>query len=186
LRLVAAAWVLLVLVAGCRPEPEGMPGRPLLAIPGREGAQGRERNDDYDEDNPCTAALPYAEDAAGETDLEVALLMGVIKQESNFNPEAESRTGAQGLMQVLPSGGEHFDCGELYDSEENVLCGARILARYIQRMGGDVYYGVAAYHLGPGNIKRYMQKKEPVPNGGYVKRVLNYRDRFRKAGCAGL
>lgn len=141
---------------------------------------------DYNGGSGCEAFVGLAEDAADDTGLDLALIMGVIRVESNFRAEAESRVGAQGLMQVMPATGRHFDCGELYDPEENVACGARVLARYIKTCRGDVTYGLAAYNTGLSRARAWQKKGRTPKNKGYVRKVQDARRRFARRGCDGF
>ena len=162
----------MMAMAACRPEP------------------GYRDTDWQDETGPgaseCERWLGCAEDAASSNDLEVALIMGVMRVESGFREDAESHAGALGLMQVMPATGEHFGCDDLSDGESNVRCGARVLADYLQRLDGDVEYGLAAYNAGIANAQRWKRAGEPPANVQYVRRVLQFRDRFEREGCAGL
>lgn len=68
------------------------------------------------------------------------LVLAVIAVESGFNPNAESRAGAQGLMQVVPRFHEgeleeHGGRGAVFDPTVNIVVGTRILEQYIRRMG---------------------------------------------------
>lgn len=139
---------------------------------------------DYNGGSGCEAFVGMAEDAAADTGLDLALLMGVIRVESNFKVEAESRVGAQGLMQIMPGTGRHFDCGELFDPEENVACGARVLANYIEACRGDVTYGLAAYNTGLSRARAWQKKGRTPKNKGYVRKVQAARSRFSRRGCA--
>ena len=141
---------------------------------------------DYDGGSGCGAYVGLAEDAADETGLDLALIMGVMRVESNFRAEAESGAGAQGLMQVMPGTGRHFDCGELFDPGENIICGARVLAKYIKTCRGDITYGVAAYNTGLKRARAWQKKGRTPANKGYVRKVLDARRRFARHGCGGF
>jgi soluble lytic murein transglycosylase-like protein len=112
-----------------------------------------------------------------------ALVVGVIRVESRFKVDALSRAGATGLMQVMPSTGKWFKCGDLRKPNDNLDCGVRILKRYLKRYGGSITYGVSAYHAGPKWSDR-AQKKGVLPkNFSYVEKVLHARARFLRQGC---
>jgi soluble lytic murein transglycosylase-like protein len=134
----------------------------------------------------CEAYLGYVEDQADVTGLDVSLLVGVMRAESNFNPEAVSSVGARGLMQVMPGTGDHFDCGDLFDPAENIACGARVLSNYIGRVGGDVDYGLAAYNSGLGPALKAKKAGRTPRNIGYVRKVRAFQKRFHQGGCARL
>lgn len=83
-------------------------------------------------------------EAADAYNLPAKLIATVIKQESGFNPKAESSAGAQGLMQIMPL----HNLGNPFNARANVMFGARLLANYIEQMG-SVRLGLAAYNGGP-------------------------------------
>jgi soluble lytic murein transglycosylase-like protein len=134
----------------------------------------------------CERWVGHAEDAADATGLDVALIMGVMRVESSFREDAESGAGAVGLMQVMPSTGEHYGCDDLSDGESNVRCGARVLADYVRRVDGDVEYGLAAYNAGLANAQRWKRAGKRPANIDYVRHVLRYREQFADGGCAAL
>jgi len=78
--------------------------------------------------------------ASERTGVDPLLVLAVIAVESSFNPNAESRAGAQGLMQVVPRYHEdeleeHGGRGAVFDPTINIAVGTRILEQYILRMG---------------------------------------------------
>ncbi|MDR3559993.1 MAG: lytic transglycosylase domain-containing protein [Negativicutes bacterium] len=98
------------------------------------------------------------------------LVASVIQAESSFRPRAVSRTGAMGLMQVMPGtwrqiadelqlcGGRHDgDCTPecYFDPELNIRVGTAYLGKLTQTFGGDLTLALAAYNAGPGAVKRY-------------------------------
>lgn len=166
------AGVALVALLGCRPEP---------------GYRDTDWTGDTEPaESACERWVGYAEDAAGATGLDVALIMGVMRVESGFREDAESSVGAQGLMQVMPSTGDHFGCDDLSDGESNVICGARVLADYVRRVDGDLEYGLAAYNAGLVNAQRWKKAGARPANLDYVRRVLMYSDRYAHGGCPSM
>ena len=71
----------------------------------------------------CKKLQPLVAKKATEYGVDRALVNGIIRVESRFNPEAVSRVGASGLMQVMPSTAKGLRCGDLFDPEENIDCG---------------------------------------------------------------
>jgi soluble lytic murein transglycosylase-like protein len=163
---------LVVAALGCRPDP------------GYRDADWQDEREPQQE--ACDRYVGYAEDAADATGLPVALIMGVMRVESGYREDAESHAGAVGLMQIMPGTGDHFGCDDLYDAEVNVACGARVLADYTARVGGDVQYGLAAYNAGLANAKRWKKAGAPPANLDYVRRVLLFTDLYEKGGCAAM
>jgi len=119
--------------------------------------------------------------------LEPALLAAVIYQESKFDPDARSRSGAIGLMQLTPdtaqgialrTGGSRFELSDLYDPELNVRYGSWYLRHLLDRYDDDLRKALAAYNGGQGNVDRGVIFDE---TRAYVRKVLEIRDIYRSA-----
>ncbi len=132
----------------------------------------------------CEKYRDMIEVIAARHGLETELVMGVVKVESNFNPECRSRVGATGLMQVMPRTGSHMECDDdLEDPQANVECGCRVLKKYLALYNGNVIYGLAAYNSGPGNANPSAKESKTPFNFGYVEKVLRWRNVFVRYGC---
>ena len=92
--------------------------------------------------------------AAAETGLDRELILAVILQESSGRPDAESRTGARGLMQLMPGTAAELGVEDPFDPVENIRGGARYLARLKERFGDDLELVLAGYNAGPGRVER--------------------------------
>jgi hypothetical protein len=90
--------------------------------------------------------------AAHEQGLDPALVKAVIKCESGFNPHAQSRRGAQGLMQIIPSTQAMLGVNDPFDPQENVTGGTRYLAMLQQMFSRDLRLALAAYNAGPQRV----------------------------------
>lgn len=120
-----------------------------------------------------------------------SLVFAIAREESRFDPRAESWANACGLMQILPSTGQglakddglrgRITCRRLFDPKINVRLGTRYLADLRSRYGGHLGLAVAAYNAGPGNLEKWPRDVpfdlwvEQIPFGQtrhYVKRVL--------------
>jgi soluble lytic murein transglycosylase-like protein len=103
-----------------------------------------------------------------------ALVRAVIRQESAFDPQAKSRAGAIGLMQLMPANAAKlgFTEAELWEPAKNVLAGTRFLAVLLKHYDGDLISALVAYNAHP------MKLGAPIPRNGetpdYVARVLRY------------
>jgi soluble lytic murein transglycosylase len=129
--------------------------------------------------------------------LNAALLAAVIEEESKFNADARSRTGALGLMQLQPqtargialrTGGARFVVSDLYNPEINVRYGAWYL-RHLLNKYGDERTALAAYNAGQQNVDRWRAKSEPVQfpeTRAYVSRVERLKGIYRRAYGAQL
>jgi len=134
----------------------------------------------------CKASEALAYQMGREYNVELDLIMGVIRVESNFRDKITSHAGARGLMQVMPSTGRYFKCGVLFDAQDNVRCGVRILRKLLDRYDGNKVYALGAYNGGSGYIRKALRKKMVPPNLGYAEKVLRGRSRYRNKGCEGL
>jgi len=115
----------------------------------------------------------FIEEASKTFNVEKSLIRAVIKAESNFNPQAKSKSGAVGLMQLLPSTARELGVRDLYDPRDNILAGTRYLAMLLDRYEGNLELALAAYNWGPGNLGRTPERLPPETEK-YVQRVLKY------------
>ncbi len=132
----------------------------------------------------CESVRPLAVEVSERHGLDLALVMAVARVESDYVPAVKNRrTGATGLMQVMPSTGKHFSCGDLEAPADNLECGARVLGRYLKYFKGDYLYAVAAYHAGPKWAARAQSENLLPSNFTYVEKVMQLRTRFLRVGC---
>ena len=119
--------------------------------------------------------------------LDPALLASVIYHESRFDPSAQSKAGAIGLMQLQPetaegialrTGGTRFEVSDLYDPELNVRYGSWYLRHLLNQYDGDLETALAAYNAGQGNVERGRVFEE---TRAYVRGVLETRELYVRA-----
>lgn len=104
--------------------------------------------------------------------IEPSLLKAVIEVESNWNSQAVSRKGAQGLMQLMPSTSKNLKVRNPFNPEENIEGGARYLKSLLDKYNGDLSLALAAYNAGPHRIDKFGGVP-PIPETQkYVKKVL--------------
>jgi soluble lytic murein transglycosylase len=182
----------------------------LLADPST--GEGRARSRDYlrgprgeGDESLVDAAYPrqFLDEvmaAVAETDMDPALVFGVIRVESGFHPKARSPKGAIGLMQVMPSTAQRVAtlvlrdrhlAGGLWRPSNNVRLGTTYLNELSRHFRGHLPLILAGYHAGPAAARRFLKTLghlstdlfvEALPyqaTSAYVKRVVSYATGYR-------
>jgi soluble lytic murein transglycosylase-like protein len=117
--------------------------------------------------------------AAAKYGIDPALLRGLIRQESNFDPNAGSPAGAQGLCQLMPGTAAALGCTNPRDPVQNIDAGAKYLRQQLDAFGGDVTKALAAYNAGPGAVQRYGGVPPYAETQNYVRQVQAYANEYR-------
>lgn len=139
--------------------------------------------------------------AAGARQLAPALIFGLIRQESAFDPQADSPAGAKGLMQIMPNTGQEIakNLGEpwnggndLLKPDTNIQFGAWHFKQLLDRFDRHPALAAAAYNAGANRVKRWLPSDKPLPadiwvetipykeTRGYVASVLMYSLIYRE------
>lgn len=107
------------------------------------------------------------------------LLCALIHVESDFNPHAVSRSGARGLMQLMPGTASALGVSRVYDPAQNVAGGSQYLAALLNEFRNDERLALAAYNAGPGAVKKYKGVPPYPETERYVNAVLAKRSQYR-------
>ena len=111
--------------------------------------------------------------AAARHHVDPSLVRSVVKVESNFNPNAVSRKGAMGLMQLMPSTARSLNVSNPFDPTQNVDAGVRHLKKLLDSYNGDVRLSLAAYNAGSGAVARSAGVPHFRETQNYVRRITN-------------
>lgn len=108
------------------------------------------------------------------------LLHAVITAESSYNPDAVSKAGAVGLMQLMPETAKQYGVSNRRDPRQNIYGGSRYLRYLLKLFKNDLSLALAAYNAGEGTVKRYGNKIPPYKETrNYVKKVIKYYKKYR-------
>jgi soluble lytic murein transglycosylase-like protein len=113
------------------------------------------------------------EQAATRHNVDPSLVRSVVKVESDFNPNAVSRKGAMGLMQLMPSTARSLKVSNPFDPAQNVDAGVRHLRTLLDNYGGNVQLSLAAYNAGMGAVSRSAGVPHFRETQNYVRRITN-------------
>ena len=155
------------------PEPTEPPAKPWAA----------------EDERRILAVQPVVAEAAAAHGVDPYLVNGVIWVESKFHRKARNRSGARGLMQLMPKTAKALGRAlrrpaKVYDPAFNVHAGTYYLSRLLARFDGDETLALAAYARGPGRVRTWVDAGEPLPDGvvRFIEKVQHARAVFVALG----
>ena len=132
----------------------------------------------------AVTGVPFADEinaAAARHKLDPALLAGLIRQESNFDPSAVSPAGARGLTQLMPGTAAGLGVKDASDPVQAIEGGARYLRQQLDRFGNDPTRALAAYNAGPGAVLRHGGVPPYAETQAYVRKVQEFAAEYRRS-----
>jgi soluble lytic murein transglycosylase-like protein len=123
--------------------------------------------------------------ASSKYNVEKPLIEAVIQQESAFNPNAVSTSGAQGLMQLMPSTAKSLGVTNSFNADQNIDAGTKYLKTLLDNFNGNKSLALSAYNGGIGTMQNRNVKstedinKMPNETSSYVKKVIGYYEKYK-------
>ncbi len=117
--------------------------------------------------------------AARMHDVDPALVRAVVHAESNFNYNAVSRAGAQGLMQLMPDTQRLFGVSDPFNVRQNLDAGTRLFKSLLKRYRNNIKLAAAAYNAGTSAVERYKGIPPYEETKNYVRRVSQLYVRYQ-------
>lgn len=123
----------------------------------------------------CSAQLDAIfDEAAAKYGVDAKFLKAIAKCESDFSTECTSRSGAMGIMQLMPQTATSLGVTNAYDPYQNIMGGARYISEKLAQYNGDKSLALAAYNAGSGNVAKYGGIPPFKETQNYVAKVMAY------------
>jgi len=131
----------------------------------------------FSPDGRAPGIVPFRreiDEAALRAGVDPKLIEAIIAAESAFDPNALSKKGAQGLMQLMPDTADRFGVANVWDPRQNILGGTAYLRWLIQEFNGNLHHVLAAYNAGEGAVAQHSGVPPYRETRDYIERVLSY------------
>jgi soluble lytic murein transglycosylase-like protein len=121
----------------------------------------------------------YILSAADRYDMDPAVIKAVIMAESGFNPQAVSRAGARGLMQLMPRTASALGVKDALDPQANIMGGTRYLKKLMNRFDNDIELALAAYNAGSRNVRKHNGIPPFKATHRYIAKIKLYYQHYQ-------
>jgi soluble lytic murein transglycosylase-like protein len=111
---------------------------------------------------------------ASRYEIDPALIKAIIMAESGYNTNAVSKSGAKGLMQLMPQTAQSLGVQDIFNPHQNIMGGVQYFKHLVNRFNGDVNLALAAYNAGSRNVRNYDGIPPFKATHSYIKKVLMY------------
>lgn len=153
-----------------------VPGYLAFRAPAPEVALAQADGDDGDDADSSRAGIleieAHIREVAVRYGVSPLLVAAIVEAESDFNPRAVSRRGAQGLMQLMPATASSLQVQDAFDPYDNIEGGVRHLRRLMDRFHGNLPLVLAAYNAGEGAVILYGGVPPYGQTRRYVRRIM--------------
>jgi len=116
---------------------------------------------------------------ASHYQIDPALIKAIIMAESGYNTKAVSKSGAKGLMQLMPQTAQSLGVEDIFNPHQNITGGVQYFKHLVNRFNGDVKLALAAYNSGSRNVRNYNGVPPFKATHSYIKKVLMYYHKYK-------
>lgn len=122
----------------------------------------------------------YIQQASSRFGVEASLIKAIIKAESDFDPNALSKAGAQGLMQLMPKTAKSYNVHNSYNSKQNIMAGTEHMKYLLGKYKNDLTLALAAYNAGETAVNKHGGIPPYPETQRYVQKVFKFKQEFEK------
>lgn len=122
---------------------------------------------------------PIILEEAQRYEVDPALVKAIIMAESGYNPQAISKRGAKGLMQLMPKTAKALGVEDLFNPKQNIQGGVRYFKQLVNQFDGDIKLALAAYNAGSKKVRHYNGIPPFKATHYYIKKVFKYYQRYK-------
>ena len=126
------------------------------------------------------------ERVANRYKIDPALIKAIVMAESSYNSRAVSKSGARGLMQLMPSTAEALGVEDIFNPEHNIIGGVRYFKQLLKRYDGSIKLALAAYNAGSSKVEQYNGIPPYRATHIYIAKVIKYYQYYQGKDSEGV